>query len=378
MKLDEIENEVELIPAKRAKKQAQDEYKKNAEKHNDKIKVLDDKNRLFMIEAIAGIVLLIVLIVIAIVLLVKKDSKKEEMTSQSSYEESANINTDEIVTDDYGKTDTNPNLDIAKEDSKSDSEDTKPLDLTESNKKESVTGELSQTYVAGKMLEYTADDYQLPEIYAYWDEYQLDAVEDLIRLERVRTISAALKGSNDFYYYGNTNAKGQADGTGLAVYANDTYYFGEWSNGQRHGKGMWLRIFPDAPGIVNGVKGVTEHQYSGMWSDDYPNGEGQEHFDFESIETKNEYVISNAIGIFKNGYYNGDMYLMTIDSNMNTTDWYGSAQMGSFKALNSKKNNLGKYPIWEIGDGFSTDEQDGCRWILAKDNVDYGIAGLKK
>lgn len=334
-----------------------------------------DRDRLFLIESIAGIIVLIALIIIACLLLFKKEPKTAEenvttVEKEAEVEENVNIepveeNSEDIISDTEDAVNVNK-AEVA------------TTDLTELSRPATVKGELSQTFEVGNMLNYTKDSYQLPELYSYWDNYQLDAVADLIRLDRVRTITNSLGTSKDFYYYGSTGGNGKPDGKGLAVYANNTYYFGEWSDGKRSGEGMWIRLFIDKTGIVNGVKGVKEHQYNGNWSDDLPNGPGQEHIDYDTSMIDKEFTITNAIGEFKDGYYQGDMYIMTINSSGNTTDWYGTCEKGSFKFLSEKKTSLGKRSIWKAGDGYSTGEEDDCRWIMPKDNMNFGISGLKR
>jgi len=380
MKLDEIDiiNEEETsIPSKRARRIAEQEVEVTEKK-------TINKDKLFIIEAGAGIAILLILIGVAIFLLVGKGDKKKDT------ETSAAVITEDISESQSGETEAiTADKEASDEDaSVSDSALTSDSDKENDNgvastvkdvtAPQTVKGELSQIYEAGKMYEYTKDNYQLPELFAYWDDYQLEAVEDLIRLERVRTITDALGKSNDFYYYGSTDSKGQPDGKGLAVYAYNTYYFGEWKSGKREGNGMWLRIFPDEPGILNGVKGVLEHQYNGKWANDLPCGEGQEHVEYDTSKINKEFTISNAIGEFVDGYYNGSMYIMTIDERGNTIDWYGTAEKGSFVFINNKKNNLGKRSIWEAGDGYKTEEEDNCRWIMPKDNLNFGVSGLKK
>ena len=141
---------------------------------------------------------------------------------------------------------------------------------------------------------------------------------------------------------------------------------------------MWLQIFLSDEGVVNGVKGVTEHQYSGTWSNDLPNGAGQEHIEYDYKQIEGAFVINNAIGDFKDGYYNGKMYIMTVDSLGKTTDWYGNAKAGSFEYLSEKVTVLGKRAIWKVGEGSHTEEEDGCRWIMPEDNNNFGVARLKK
>ena len=81
---------------------------------------------------------------------------------------------------------------------------------------------------------------QMKEMYTYWADGNTEAVRDLAHLERFEVMSYSLSGTQDFYYYGDTTGDGVPNGTGLAVYANDQYYFGEWSAGVRNGKGTWI------------------------------------------------------------------------------------------------------------------------------------------
>lgn len=325
------------------------------------------------VEIIVGLFFLIVLIVIAIILLTKKSGitffDKDDKTVETVTDEERIVATpidevDEVVT-------------VASEEPA----EVKATDIgavVSPAANTTSAEELSQVFAAGRQLEYTGDTYQLPELYAYWNDYKLEAVQDIIHLERFRPISAALSKTNDFYYYGETSSDGKANGTGLAVYANDTYYFGEWKNGMRSGSGTWLREFIDVEGTVNGVPGVIEHQYSGTWADDYPCGEGQENFTYNYDTMSGSYIIVNAIGTFEDGYYNGDMYIQTTEGSYSAIDWYGTAQMGSFKVVDDVSAPTGSKPIWKAADNCPVPEQDGCRWINAQDNFGFGIAGLKK
>ena len=350
-----------------------------------------DKNKQFMIEAIVGLVVLITLIIFAIWLLLrsggegdstfaslfKKSDKAVETVLDTDDNEDARDMSMKPGTDEGDQSTADADsADIAASEK---TDESKGIDLNEVSraKKTGGTKELPQVYTPGKPMEYTGDNYQMPELYGYWDAYQLEAVSDIIKLERMRAITDSLKDSNDFYYYGGEDSTGRPEGKGLAIYANNTYYFGEWKAGQRSGNGMWIRIFPDEPGVVNGVDGVTWHQYSGQWNADYPNGEGQENITYAG-PCDEEYAIRNVIGGFNNGFYQGDEYIMTDDGKGSYTDWYGKAKNGVFEYIGSKTGYNGKRAIWKAGDGFDTGEEDDCRWIIPADNADFGIAGLKK
>lgn len=183
---------------------------------------------------------------------------------------------------------------------------------------------------------------QLKEMLSYWAEGNTEAVRDLAHLARFEAMSYALSGSNDFYYYGDTGSDGSPDGYGLAVYGGDQYYYGHWSNGVRSGEGTWISFYPDYSNYV-----VTEHMYSGGWSDDLPSGQGQEHYDYNfDLMNSDDVYLQNAIGSFVKGMYDGQMYIITVDSDEDTTEWVGKCDNGSWEQVSYAslgKNN--KIPV---------------------------------
>ena len=152
----------------------------------------------------------------------------------------------------------------------------------------------AEKYQASILTERKQEDDQLKELFEYWDAYKLDAVADLVRLERLQKVSKELEGTNKYYYYGSVDRLGRPSGKGLAVYADNTYYCGEWKEGLRHGKGMWMQvvIYTEENKAMN--RGVIEHSYNGQWSKDLPNGEGQEHFSYDYDFLSSEDTQSNS------------------------------------------------------------------------------------
>lgn len=339
-------------------------------------------------EIMIGLIALIILCVIAIGLIIKREFPKEEkmqtdsavITEEVPMEESAQ-NIDDI----YANTDS---LEAQKKKIQTQQDTAKAGDseLTEELQKSGQTPALAlnsyadtdnEFYTSPVYLEYTGEEIsQLEELYYYWNEYKLEAVDDLVRLPRVRTaFTNELTGTNGFYYYGSLNANGLPDGNGLAVYENNAYYCGEWKNGKRHGKGMWLQIYPDKPSTVNGATGVVEHSYNGQWQNDLPNGKGQEHFEYDLEELEGEDIILNVIGSFKDGYYDGELYIMTIEKSGNTIDWEASAQKGVFSYYHNRYSTTGKLPVWRK---MKDADEDEYRWLDELENVNWGISGLKK
>ena len=186
---------------------------------------------------------------------------------------------------------------------------------------------------------------QMQEMYTYWADGNTEAVRDLAHLERFEAMSYSLSGSNDFFYYGDTTGDGVPNGTGLAVYAGDQYYFGEWSEGVRSGNGTWFSFYPNYSQYV-----VKEHMYTGEWASDLPNGQGQEHYDYVSEFMNNaDIYLQNAIGGFKDGYYNGDMYIITVNKNGDTSEWDGTCNSGTWdQVLHAAIDNKGKIPVLSL------------------------------
>ena len=183
---------------------------------------------------------------------------------------------------------------------------------------------------------------QLQEMYTYWSDNNTDAVRDLAHLERFEAMSYKLSGTTDFYYYGETNSSGLPEGTGLAVYGDDQYYFGQWKDGKRNGSGTWFGFYPEYSNYV-----VTEHMYTGEWSDDLPCGEGQEHYDYD-LEKMNgdDYYVQNAIGSFDKALYNGTMYVIILDKDGNVSEWTGNCDEGTWtQVVNTHVDKDGKIPV---------------------------------
>ena len=56
----------------------------------------------------------------------------------------------------------------------------------------------------------------LKEMMAYWADNNQKALDDLANLERFMAMSWSLKGTDDCYYYGQKDANGLPNGTGIA------------------------------------------------------------------------------------------------------------------------------------------------------------------
>jgi hypothetical protein len=211
---------------------------------------------------------------------------------------------------------------------------------------------------------------QLKEMYAYWSDSNQEALDDLANLDRFKAMSYSLKDTEDFYYYGEKNAAGEPEGTGIAVYADNQYYYGGWKNGMRSGSGTWLHYH--IHDTENQTDIYTFHQYTGSWVNDLPDGEGSEHYDFaaENLKANNRYY-SNLIGSYQKGLVNGDFYITTIDTRDKLEEWNAVGEKGSWKYQNSNKDAKGNRTIM-----VDISNPDNYIWMKPGDNQNIGVPCL--
>lgn len=212
---------------------------------------------------------------------------------------------------------------------------------------------------------------QMSEMKGYWEAGNMEAVEDLAYLPRYRAASQKLSGTTKYYYFGDTDSQNRPHGKGLAMYTDNQYYYGEWKDGLRSGSGMWIKFYVYDQNAKAKDSRYLQHSYSGAWSDDLPNGEGHEHFDFidENLEENVGYN-RNFIGNFKNGLYNGEIYITNYYKDGNSKEWSGTAVNGVWQPM-GEKDKLGQYPVI-----VELTNQENYQWMKEKENKNNGVSGL--
>lgn len=214
-------------------------------------------------------------------------------------------------------------------------------------------------------------EYIMKELAGWWDNSGSGAIYDLSALRRYRKLSYSLRDTKQFYYYGDVDADGKPNGKGTAMYADDTYYFGDFVHGKREGNGYWMRFYYNSKNEYSMKGKITMHSYSGGWKNDLPDGSGQEHFDIDMSKlVENDQLYQNVIGGFKAGRYHGDMFANTINEHGEVTEWDGEAENGVFKLQDSLPAS-GDYPVWKS----RSDEPRFLR-IAKGTNQDCGITEL--
>lgn len=202
----------------------------------------------------------------------------------------------------------------------------------------------------------------------YWAAGEMDSVDYLVRMDKFRYLSGTLEGSSDYYYYGDENESGEPEGTGVAVYAGNQYYYGSFHNGLREGNGFWYQIYVKNGPFEKANNGVYGHSYNGEWKNDLPDGQGQEHFDIDRSLLK-ETVIANMVGTFAGGYYNGDFKLNSFDADETETNWIGTCRYGTWVPFGDStvKGTDGSVQVRVLQNTANTDN-----YYYMKQNEDHG------
>lgn len=180
----------------------------------------------------------------------------------------------------------------------------------------------------------------LETLYTRFEDTDVEGAKALMRQAEYQELSASV--SKTPYYYDH------GDGFGLAVYPDNFYYCGQWKDGLRSGRGLWIRA------VFEGDGDLESYIYEGLWADDRPNGEGRivrnrypDKIQLEPGQTTS--VKTEITGTFANGLYHGTIYEVW---NMND----GGTHVWS--------------PITAMDGIYQVIEKNGDRMIVAYDQSD--------
>ncbi|HJC22099.1 MAG TPA: hypothetical protein H9761_00145 [Candidatus Eisenbergiella merdavium] len=212
----------------------------------------------------------------------------------------------------------------------------------------------------------------LTEMMDYWSKGNVEAVEDLSGLSHYRAMSAALQGPSYFYYCGERNEEGKPHGTGIAVYGGDQYYYGQWADGVRSGDGTWLKMYYYSDSDTEADRALISHSYTGLWQNNLPNGAGHEQYEIDAQKAKaDSRYWQNVMGNFRDGLYDGRMYILTEDAGGNVQEWYGNATQGVFETFEGRDSE-GRVPICQ-----DAKNPDSHLWIKPLDNINLGLTEVR-
>lgn len=189
----------------------------------------------------------------------------------------------------------------------------------------------------------------------------------LVQKQEYQDMIASLK-DDESYYLGERDSAGRRSGKGIAVYKGyygEYFYYGLWREDERSGYGQAIRPTPDDSAVPYKI-------FMGEWANDLPNGKGEErrHVIQSEIEA-GRFEYSLYQGSYKDGLYDGEIYMELIDSD--GMEYYeGMANNGVWEPQGIKSN--GDVIISEIVEDSSTtrtlscplegNKNQGVTWLL--------------
>lgn len=345
--------------------------------HDDDFELQDENlisrmDRAKILISVIPVVLIIIILAVTMIVNEKKEEPSESEDLQQSImdyaDETNSTNNTLVKTEELPQTDTKlttPEKEVVSKDEISAEED-------RGNAEPSSTpyGKIMDTDKTDySKVSYDRDE-QLKEMMSYWADNNQKALDDLANLDRFKAMSWALRDTTDFYYYGDRNVSGIPEGKGIAVYADNQYYYGDWKDGVRSGNGTWIHYHIHNTANKNDL--YLYHQYTGSWAEDLPEGEGSEHYDYEmSLLKENTGYNNNLIGSYSKGLVNGDFYLTNIYPDGNVREWYAQAEHGSWIYKSENKDKAGRGPVY-----VSNIDPNDYIWMLPKENKNVGVPCL--
>lgn len=320
----------------------------------------------------------VLLICIIVLLFLIPAGKKAAQTGTDNLQQDITQYAQEQKQNDYvsGLSGETVSVDSSKEQEKAETQQEKPVQETEP--------ETALTAADGDKTAIVVDvedendvayskEYILNEALPYFADNNQDAIWDLAHLKRYVKLSEGLKGTDQYYYNGDVNSDGKPDGQGLAIYENNSYYYGGWSDGVRNGNGTWFRFYIGRKNKTNAMGKYIAHSYSGAWVNDLPNGQGAEHYevDISKLQVR-ERILQNVVGNFTDGLYDGELYMNTVDYTGNVEEWSGITEKGIF-TLWRDMSAIGECSVWR-----KNDDPSLCIDIDKSENKNQGLQELLK
>lgn len=325
---------------------------------------INPKNKIFIALGVLGVLVIVLILVLTL------NGKKEE-DSQNLQAEILDYAVEEISPDNKENiTEINDRL----EEESPETPSPEPIQSPEVTQEDELSEEPAASQ--GPVMELDVKDYSkvkydtkanLKEFEMYFAANNLEAMNDLSHLDRYIAMSYAFRGTTDFAYYGDVNANGEPNGKGVAVYADNQYYYGDWVDGKREGSGTWVHYHIHLG--QNLTDSIVFHEYIGNFKNDLPNGSGQDHYEFdERFYVKNKFYITNYIGSFKDGLIDGEIYCTATDITGAAYEFVGTAKNGSYEYLSESRDKKNCGPVMVL-----TDNPDGYIWLSPKENKNIGV-----
>ena len=179
-------------------------------------------------------------------------------------------------------------------------------------------------------------------------------LKEELRKEEYIDFSDELIGDNS-YYFGNTDVDGNRTGTGIAVYENGYFYYGDFENNVRSGQGVLMRAsYAESSSIGSFI-------FEGEWKDDAPNGKGTATSNYYKDRiSASDFVTKEISGNYTDGREDGTMTLKgRTKSGVSQTFTYKATGGIAEKSSSEDSGVEGQYIIAQTKDKSQSLTSDG-------------------
>lgn len=331
----------------------------------------------YMTPILLGIIAVLLICIIVLLMLIPGRRESAQDTVNSDLQQSITDYAKEQQQNDFVSGLSGETVSIEPAEEEDEEEDVKQVESEPDEESEPVAADSDKTAIVVDVedendISYTKE-FILNEALPYFADNNQNAVWDLAHLKRYVKLSSELKDTNQYYYTGDVNSDGRPNGKGLAIYEDNSYYYGDWVNGVRSGRGRWFRFYISEKSSRNANGKYMAHSYDGEWSNDLPNGQGAEHYEVDVSRLKGgERIIQNVVGGFKGGLYDGELYANTINYISTMEEWDGVASQGVL-TLWRDMSAIGECSVWR-----NKDDHNLCMDIDKSENKNQGVRELLK
>ncbi|MCR4655601.1 MAG: tetratricopeptide repeat protein [Lachnospiraceae bacterium] len=197
----------------------------------------------------------------------------------------------------------------------------------------------------------------MQKLYECFEQGNIDKVKELVRQEEFIALTDEIVNKETSYYYGERGEDGKRNGKGAAAYMDGYYYFGDFSDDLREGKGIWIRaVYSESSAMGSSI-------YEGDWSGDKPNGKGTQTNNYYADRLSQGGMTKQVIsGGYKDGLEDGTMTLTgNLKSGGSVRYQYEAHDGVASKSSNEDSKVPGQYIIAKSADGSSNLTSDGSK-----------------
>ena len=228
--------------------------------------MFDKKKDLIPIAAIA--VFLVIILILCAVRLSGRNQKDDVLSAETVSVETVGTE-DETQSETERETDPSRTSAVGEESTEKKTENEIPAGKEKEDTKDTSLQTAVRTIsgndpLAGAEGVNKTNEEMLVEMSSFWEQGNMEAVDDLAHLPWFMKMSAGIVDEDTFYYYGERNEQGQPNGLGIACYAQNEYYYGNWVNGVREGSGEWVKFYIYYDDDTVSDRAYQLHMYRGV------------------------------------------------------------------------------------------------------------------